>query len=435
MNIRSKSKRLGSLILTLLLLVLFLYIPVLATDEITVSTVDELKAAISNAPADGSETTIIVTGAITCQTTSDISPAAGTNITIAGSEGGSLTISKAKAIYNANGGTLTLKDISVISSTAGGIYVGNGITNLENVEFSSSKINGIYVLGTAASDVCELHIKGTTTISFSSEGMNGCNINFATTGSTKGLSKVYIEGGTIDSTGGTAVALAGNYYNTYSYLYVNPKADITLTGGLINSLNNTQHLGVTIEKQDGYDITSVKVDGINQSSDSSGNFNINAVEDGLIVKVASGGSANPTTIPAGDIEKPNDVDMTVEGSYDGSNATINVACDTACVVVGVKDGVYSRLTYDGTSGHTFTTDAYEDGMTFIVAVKGDVSGDGEISAADFGALVAAFLGTGSLDALNSLVGDVSGDGDISAADFGALVAAYLGTGTIPWLNN
>ncbi|MBR5391225.1 MAG: dockerin type I repeat-containing protein [Clostridia bacterium] len=138
---------------------------------------------------------------------------------------------------------------------------------------------------------------------------------------------------------------------------------------------------------------------------------------------------NKVTAPAASV-------ATVTATAENGTATLNVICDKACVVIAFDGTAYTRLnaTQNAQSGYDFTG-AYADGVTFTVAVKGDVSGDGDISAADFGALVAVYLGTGSLDALGGIIGDVSGDGDISAADFGALVAVYLGTGSIPWLNN
>ena len=115
-------------------------------------------------------------------------------------------------------------------------------------------------------------------------------------------------------------------------------------------------------------------------------------------------------------------------------ATLNVASEKACVVAYTTDGgaTYTRLTATAAdSGYDFSV-AYTEGMQFAVAVKGDVSGDAAIDASDFGALVAAYLGTGTLDALNTVIGDVDGNGVIDANDFGALVAAYLGTGTVSW---
>lgn len=125
---------------------------------------------------------------------------------------------------------------------------------------------------------------------------------------------------------------------------------------------------------------------------------------------------------------------TVTAVADGGTATITVVCDQACTVVCTDDNgvTYTRLNYDGTNGHVFTTDAYANGMTFVVAVKGDVSGDGSIDSDDFSPLVAAFLNTGSLNALNTIIGDINADDTIDSDDFSPLVAAFLGTGTISW---
>ena len=117
-------------------------------------------------------------------------------------------------------------------------------------------------------------------------------------------------------------------------------------------------------------------------------------------------------------------------------ATLNVTADKACVVAYTTDGgtTYTRVnaTANASGGYDFSVSDYSDSMKFVVAVKGDVSGDGDIDSDDFGPLVAAFLETGELSGLGRAVGDLDGNGVIDSDDFGPLVAAFLGTGEITW---
>ena len=158
------------------------------------------------------------------------------------------------------------------------------------------------------------------------------------------------------------------------------------------------------------------------------------ITDGTGQATAGSGTSTPAEIPAEDITNSTGGAATVTSSIADGTATLNVASEKACVVAYTTDGgaTYTRLTATAAdSGYDFSV-AYTEGMQFAVAVKGDVSGDAAIDASDFGALVAAYLGTGTLDALNTVIGDVDGNGVIDANDFGALVAAYLGTGTVSW---
>ena len=126
---------------------------------------------------------------------------------------------------------------------------------------------------------------------------------------------------------------------------------------------------------------------------------------------------------------------TVKATAENGTATLNVICDKACTVLYTTDGgtTYTRLDAAAAdTGYDFTTTEYADGMTFVVAVKGDVSGDGEITSADWGSLVEAYNGS-ALSTLNMLIGDVNGDMQITAADWGSLVEAFNGS-ALSWTN-
>ena len=127
-----------------------------------------------------------------------------------------------------------------------------------------------------------------------------------------------------------------------------------------------------------------------------------------------------------------DAGITVTPSDTDLSFTVASQDDKACVVAIDKgDGTYTRLTGTALDGaYKFEAQSVEDKI--VVAVKGDVSGDGAIDSDDYGPLVAKYLETGTLNSLQSLIGDINADGVIDSDDYGPLVAAYLETGTISW---
>ena len=107
--------------------------------------------------------------------------------------------------------------------------------------------------------------------------------------------------------------------------------------------------------------------------------------------------------------------------------------DTACVVI-VKDsdGKYTRVkatTTDGT--HSFTATLDED-SEIIVAVKGDINGDGKLTAQEVTQIKYAQLRKGSLDELQTLVADVDGNGKLTAQEVTQVKYAQLRKGTLNW---
>ena len=104
----------------------------------------------------------------------------------------------------------------------------------------------------------------------------------------------------------------------------------------------------------------------------------------------------------------------------GEDYTITVTNDIACVVL-VKTGVdsYERLTAVKKEGedntYEFTT-KLTDGMSFVVAVKGDVSLDGAFTAQDVNQVRLAAGGKITLDVLPMAIADITGDGIFTAQD-------------------
>lgn len=118
-----------------------------------------------------------------------------------------------------------------------------------------------------------------------------------------------------------------------------------------------------------------------------------------------------------------------------SNAfTVASENDAACVVLVKKaDGTYQKLTATtGENGtHSFTATLAE-GDEIVVALKGDVDGNGEIDIADAMQTKAASLGTLTLEGQYVYCAMVAGGTEIDIADAMQVKAASLGTLDLTW---
>lgn len=142
---------------------------------------------------------------------------------------------------------------------------------------------------------------------------------------------------------------------------------------------------------------------------------------------------NVTTFPAGSGTGAPTVTVTAPASgWAAGENTFTVACDKACVVLVKSGETYTKLAAANSGEtHSFTANLAE-GDEIIVRLKGDVNGDGMISAADFGQAKAAALGYLSLSGANLHCATVSGGTSVRAADFGQIKAVALGNLTFKW---
>ena len=144
---------------------------------------------------------------------------------------------------------------------------------------------------------------------------------------------------------------------------------------------------------------------------------------------------NPTEIPAEDITNSTGGAATVATSVDASTntATINVVCDTACVVAYTTDGgtTYTRMTAEANGSTYDFSVAYNSNMQFVVAVKGDADGNGTINANDLSLFVNASNGDFSSgtysESLMRLIGDTDSNNLLDANDLSTLVNASNGS--------
>ena len=108
--------------------------------------------------------------------------------------------------------------------------------------------------------------------------------------------------------------------------------------------------------------------------------------------------------------------------------------DVACVVLVKKaDGTYQKLAaITGEDGkHSFTATLAADD-SIVVALKGDVDGNGEIDIADAMQTKAASLGTLTLEGQYVYCAMVAGGTEIDIADAMQVKAASLGTLGLTW---
>jgi hypothetical protein len=172
---------------------------------------------------------------------------------------------------------------------------------------------------------------------------------------------------------------------------------------------------------------------------------------GKIMNVTSNGSADVTAaVGPGNIvtlavqtkktsnsQQVDSTRITLSGTaayVDGSNTfTVSSTGDVPCVILVKKaDGSYEgRVAATAEGVHTVTLAADEE---IVVAVKGDATGDGQLNAADWSAIIARFK-SGSfagLPAWAPLLYDVNGNGSINAGDWSAMISAFKGITPLSW---
>ena len=118
----------------------------------------------------------------------------------------------------------------------------------------------------------------------------------------------------------------------------------------------------------------------------------------------------------------------------GEAYTLTVSAEMACVVlVQDSEGNYEPLvaTSVGDNTYSFTT-VLEEGMTFVVAVKGDISLDSVVDGVDAARAALYFAQKITLDAVTVAVGDLDGDNVITGVDAARAALAFAKKITIAW---
>ena len=113
--------------------------------------------------------------------------------------------------------------------------------------------------------------------------------------------------------------------------------------------------------------------------------------------------------------------------------TLTVTCDRACVAAYKDaDGNYVRLmptaNADGSYSYTLPKGVSE----VTVAVRGDLDGDGKLTAKEARQVMTAVTRTDGLDALQMLCADLNGDGKISAMEARQILSAVTNSAAVKW---
>ena len=123
----------------------------------------------------------------------------------------------------------------------------------------------------------------------------------------------------------------------------------------------------------------------------------------------------------------------------GSTVDFSVTFDKACVVIVETtdtDGnlVYTKVPAVATADnntYNFSTNVVE-GMKIIVAIKGDVNGDGQFNNADQVVIKAVLLNRKTLEPVNEYLADINEDGFFNNPDQVKMKAILLGRSTFSW---
>lgn len=128
-------------------------------------------------------------------------------------------------------------------------------------------------------------------------------------------------------------------------------------------------------------------------------------------------------------------DMKTGASYSFNGQTLNVQYTTACaVLVEHADGTYTRLTAkaNASGGYDFDISAVQSGEKIVIALKGDINGDGKLTNADFTRLNAILHGKVTPTGVGALIADINESNSLTNADFTRLNAVLHGKVAFAW---
>ena len=113
--------------------------------------------------------------------------------------------------------------------------------------------------------------------------------------------------------------------------------------------------------------------------------------------------------------------------------TLTVTCDRACVAAYKDaDGNYVRLIPTANANGSYSYTLPEGVAEGTVAVRGDLDGDGKLTAKEARRVMTAVTRADSLDALQMLCADLNGDGKISAMEARQVLSAVTNSASVKW---
>ena len=133
-----------------------------------------------------------------------------------------------------------------------------------------------------------------------------------------------------------------------------------------------------------------------------------------------------------------DSSSSIKCDISGDNKSMTVTNTIgACVIAYTTDGgqTYTRLTAvaNGAGGYDFSITSVPVGATIVAALKGDITGDGELSGREVTQIKANQLGKlNTLNAFQNFVADLNGDGELAGREVTQIKAAQLGKIDLVW---
>ena len=113
--------------------------------------------------------------------------------------------------------------------------------------------------------------------------------------------------------------------------------------------------------------------------------------------------------------------------------TLTVTCDRACVAAYKDaDGNYVRLTPTANADGSYSYTLPEGVSEVTVAVRGDLDGDGKLTAKEARRVMTAVTRADSLNTLQMLCADLNGDGKISAMEARQILSAVTNSAAVKW---
>lgn len=180
---------------------------------------------------------------------------------------------------------------------------------------------------------------------------------------------------------------------------------------------------------------------VNFTAEKNGVVYPTAIEDSTIVLAGAGLDAGPIKLGKIVANKPA-FTVTAVGSKNqpayalsGDGKTLTVQFATACVVGYSTDGgaTYTALTAtaNAVNGYDYSLTSVPAGASIVVAVKGDMSGDGNIRAGDATQILKA-AGGEAITAVQKLVADLDANGKVRAGEATQVLKAAGGAAALEW---
>ena len=195
--------------------------------------------------------------------------------------------------------------------------------------------------------------------------------------------------------------------------------ELNLTAAMVSGFDNTvlgkQTLTVTV----GGRTTTFEVEVVERAVTSV------AVENGKLVKHYTDGTTEETPLKDGAIS-----DFAISET---GEKTLTLTSENACVAAYKDaDGNYVALKAVANEDGSYSYVVPEEVTEVTVAVKGDLDGDGQVSAKEARQILKASAEAGSLTGLQFLCADLDGDGVISAREARISLKASAGSAKIDW---